>query len=64
MNLSLIDFQIIIRGLALKKRYGYSYWDTLILASALECDCSIVYSEDMQDGQRIEQTLTIVNPFK
>ncbi len=36
MNLVLIDFQTITRCLALKKRYGYSYWDSLILASALE----------------------------
>lgn len=62
-----IDTNILVyafkRCLALKKRYGYSYWDSLILASALESECSVVYSEDMQDGQSIEQTLTIKNPF-
>lgn len=64
MNLVLIDFQTITRCLTLKKRYGFSYWDCLILASALEGGCSVVYSEDMQDGQRIEQKLTITNPFR
>lgn len=63
MNLTPIDFQTIIRCLKLKKRYGFSYWDSLILASALEGGCSVVYSEDMQDGQRIEGELTIKNPF-
>lgn len=47
----------------IKLRYGYSYWDSLILASALEANCQFVYSEDMQHRQRIENRLTVVNPF-
>lgn len=43
---------------------GYSYWDSLILAVALENNCSTLYTEDMQDGQIIEDRLTIKNPFK
>jgi predicted nucleic acid-binding protein len=49
--------------LFLKEKYCYSWWDSLILASALETDCETVYSEDMQDGQLIEDQLTIRNPF-
>jgi predicted nucleic acid-binding protein len=49
--------------LRLKEKYCYSWWDSLILASALESDCVTVYSEDMQDGQLIEDRLTIKNPF-
>ena len=45
------------------KRYGYSFYDSLILAAALEADCQIIYSEDMQHGQIIEHTLKIINPF-
>jgi predicted nucleic acid-binding protein len=48
----------------LKTVYGYSYWDSLVLASALENSCSIVYTEDMQHGQLIEKALTITNPFE
>jgi predicted nucleic acid-binding protein len=44
-------------------RYGFSYWDSLIIASALENNCSILCSEDMQAGQIIGNTLKIVNPF-
>jgi predicted nucleic acid-binding protein len=40
-----------------------SNWDSLIVASALESQCSILYTEDLQHGQVIDQVLTIVNPF-
>ena len=46
------------------ERYKYSIYDSLIIAAALEMGCNIVYSEDLQDGQVIENSLTIRNPFK
>lgn len=36
----------------------------LILSSALENNCSIFYTEDMQDGQIVEGKIRIINPFK
>jgi predicted nucleic acid-binding protein len=42
--------------------YGYHIYDSLILAAALDAKCTLVYSEDMQDGQTID-SLTIRNPF-
>lgn len=51
------------RGLRIQSRYLYSFYDSLIIAAALEAGCKNLYSEDLQDGQRIEQ-LTIVNPFR
>jgi len=36
----------------------------MILATALENGCNIVFSEDMQHNQMIENQLTIINPFK
>ena len=50
-------------ALTLCKRYKYSFYDSLIIASALENNCSILYSEDMQHKQVIEKKLRIVNPF-
>ncbi len=47
----------------LKQKYRFSYWDSLILASALENACSLIYSEDMQHNQIIEGKLRIINPF-
>lgn len=45
-------------------RYGFSFYDSLIIAAAQENECTILYSEDLQDGQIIEGKLKIVNPFK
>ncbi|NCQ97900.1 PIN domain-containing protein [Microcystis aeruginosa] len=59
----LVSVNTIEMALNLAERYQYSYFDSLILASALEAGCQILYSEDLQDGQRIENQLTIINPF-
>ena len=48
--------------MAIAAQYGYHIYDSLILAAALDAECDTVYSEDMQDGQRIGE-LTIRNPF-
>lgn len=45
------------------ERYGFSYYDSLIVATALETRCSTVYSEDLNHGQVIFQKLKIINPF-
>lgn len=50
----------------LREQLLYSWWDCLLLASALELGCAHFLSADLQDGQRIEaggRALTIVNPF-
>ena len=51
------------RALDVKSRYGFAFFDALIVAAALQAGCSRLYSEDLQDGQKIEQ-LVIENPFK
>lgn len=62
-ELTLITKSILVRALHLQKRYGFSYYDCLILAAALENDCEILYSEDMHHNQKIEDSLLIENPF-
>jgi predicted nucleic acid-binding protein len=52
------------RALAIAEKYGYRIYDALMVASALESRCTILYSEDMQDGQVIDHQLTIRNPFQ
>ena len=59
-----VDEITIKRALQIKKKSQFSFRDCLVIASALENDCAILYSEDMQEGQIIEKALTIVNPFK
>jgi predicted nucleic acid-binding protein len=44
-------------------KYKYSFYDSLIISAALACNCAILYSEDMQHGQVIEDRLKIINPF-
>lgn len=55
--------ETITQALTLAKKYQYAYYDSLILASALATHCSVLFTEDLQDGQRIETALTIRNPF-
>ncbi|EIJ44133.1 putative nucleic-acid-binding protein [Beggiatoa alba B18LD] len=61
INVSIATIQ---QAWSIGEKYSYSYFDSLVLASALESDCNILYSEDMQNGQTIENCLKIVNPFK
>ena len=46
------------------QRYMFSLYDSLIISAALDCNCSILYSEDMTDGLLIDGKLKIANPFK
>ncbi len=64
LKFSLVNKTTIKKSLQVKKIYHYSYWDSLIIASALESNCSILYTEDMHEGQVIDGKLKIVNPFK
>jgi len=50
-------------GLTFSGRYGFSIYDSMILASALRADCQVVFTEDLQHGQVIEDRLKIINPF-
>jgi predicted nucleic acid-binding protein len=47
----------------LRRAHRFSFWDSLIVAAALEANCLMLYSEEMQHGQVIDHTLTILNPF-
>jgi predicted nucleic acid-binding protein len=51
------------RGLEVVERYGFSLYDSMIVAAALESGCRCLYSEDLQHGQLIEKQLRVINPF-
>ena len=53
----------ILQACKVADRYGYSFYDSLIIAAAIESGCSILYSEDMTHQQRIYNTLSVINPF-
>ena len=63
-DLTYIDEETIDKALEIHAQYEYSYYDSLMIASALERDCDYIFSEDLSDGQVIEETLTIKNIFK
>jgi len=58
------EIALILASFDIHKRYKSSFYDSLIITTAIHSKCQILLSEDMQDGQIIEGTLKIVNPFK
>jgi len=57
------SFQTIEFACTIAHRYGFSFYDSMIVAAAEECGCSLVYSEDMQHEQKVN-SVRIINPFK
>ena len=55
--------ETVLAAVRLGGRFGYSHYDSQIIAAALAAGCTVLYSEDMQHGQLINGTLTIVDPF-
>ncbi|HHH18974.1 MAG TPA: PIN domain-containing protein [Campylobacterales bacterium] len=62
-NVTSISKNTVLQSFEIRNRYGFSYWDSLILSSALENECTVLYSEDMQDEQVLNGVLRVVNPF-
>lgn len=62
-RVEIISLTTIHTALDIRERYGFSWYDSLIVATALEAGCDTLYSEDMQNSQEIEGRLRIVNPF-
>lgn len=51
-----------VEALRLSANHNLAWYDSLIVAAALEGQCDVLYSEDLQHGQRIED-LRVKNPF-
>ncbi len=52
-----------MKGVKIRGNHSFSFWDSLVAASAMDCDADYLISEDMQDGFNLENKLTIINPF-
>src|SRR5437762_2731508 len=52
----------LLGAIEIHRRHRISFWDALILRSAQELGCSVVWSEDLNDGQRFED-IQVRNPF-
>ena len=58
-----LRLQTHLLALKMAERYDASFYDALVIATALEGNCAVLYTEDLQDGQRIEE-MEIRNPFR
>lgn len=56
------DFDLYKSTVEIKNETKYSFYDSLIIAAALDADCRVLYSEDLQSGQKF-RGLEIVNPY-
>jgi predicted nucleic acid-binding protein len=58
-----IDDQTMILASDIRLSYNISFWDSLVISSALESKAQIIYTEDMQHNLIINDILQIINPF-
>jgi predicted nucleic acid-binding protein len=56
--------EIVLHASDLRTTYRVSYWDSLIIASALDIGATTLYTEDMHDGLIVNNQLTIRNPLQ
>jgi predicted nucleic acid-binding protein len=62
LDLVQVDLDLILSAIDLHRLHAVSFWDALIVRAALANGCTVLYSEDLQMGQRING-LRVVNPF-
>jgi predicted nucleic acid-binding protein len=59
-----VDLATHDEALRIAERYGYSMFDALIVAAALQANSDTLWSEDMQHGMIVDDRLRIANPFR
>ncbi len=63
-TISPLDLETHVDALRLAERYGFSFFDALMVASALRLDCGTFWSEDMQNGMIVDERMTVLDPFR
>ncbi|MCU0347274.1 MAG: PIN domain-containing protein [Saprospiraceae bacterium] len=63
VELIALNEQITFQALKLKAKYKTSWFDSLIITTALQSGCTILYSEDLQNNLLVEGQLSVINPF-
>jgi len=61
-NPSPMDGRTLALGLAIEERFGLSFWDSLVVASAQLGGCERLLTEDLHDGA-VYDSVTVTNPF-
>lgn len=62
-SVTALDQTIMLTAAELRSRYSFSFWDSLVVAAALQAGCALLYTEDMQHGLFVDERLQILNPF-
>ena len=57
------DSSLYSQALSISSETGFSFYDSLIVASAIASECEILWTEDLQDGQRV-RGVEVRNPFR
>jgi len=57
------DAKTLIKSVFLYKKYGRSFWDSVIASTMLENQVYVIYTENTKDFENFEQ-ITVINPFK
>ena len=63
LDVVILDLSHIIGAIDLHRLHGLSFWDALVLRAAADAGCTVLYSEDLNPGQRIDG-VEVVNPFQ
>ena len=56
--------EVLTTALELRNRHAFSFWDCQIAAAALEAQCDVLLTEDMQHGKTLNKQLQVVNPLR
>ena len=57
------DIRLYQKALEIRFRYRFGFYDSLIVAAAVEAGCKTLYTEDLTHGRQVEG-VTITNPFR
>jgi predicted nucleic acid-binding protein len=63
LDVVILGVQDVLGAIDLHRLHGFSIWDALVIRAGLNAGCRVLYTEDLQDGRRIDG-LEVVNPFR
>jgi predicted nucleic acid-binding protein len=63
LDVVILGVEDLLAAVDLHRLHGFAIWDALVIRAALNAGCRILYSEDLQEGRRIDG-LEVVNPFR
>ena len=63
IEVHLVEPEIILRAIDVSQKHKISFWDALIVSAASKARCRVLFTEDLNHGQKIEG-VKIVNPFQ